>query len=72
MINRLLKPFIAADSSSAMLWVMLAFIAVIAVLGPLLVIQALNVLFNLSIPYNLQTWCAVVILNAFISVAVKK
>lgn len=71
MFNRLLKPFIAADSSSAMLWVMLAFIAVMTILGPMLVVQALNILFGLSIPYNLQTWCSVVILHAFLTTAVK-
>lgn len=71
MFTKLLKPFTAAESSTAMLWVMLAFIVVIAILGPLLVIQALNILFGLSIPYNMQTWCSVVILHAFITTAVK-
>ena len=71
MFSRLLKPFIAAESSTAMIWVMIAFIVVIAALGPLLFIQALNILFGLSIPFNLQTWCSVVILHAFLTTAVK-
>ena len=71
MFTKLLKPFVAAESSTAMLWVMLVFIVVMAVFGPMLVIQALNILFGLSIPFNLQTWCAVVILHAFLTTAVK-
>jgi hypothetical protein len=71
MFSKLLKPFVAAESSTAMLWVMLVFIVIMAILGPLLFIQALNILFGLSIAFNLQTWCSVVILHAFITTAVK-
>ena len=71
MFSRLVKPFLAEDTSPAMVWLMVAFIVIMAALGPLLFIQALNILFSFSIPYNLQTWCSVVILHAFITTAVK-
>jgi hypothetical protein len=72
MFSKLLKPFLAEDlMSPAMVWLMVAFIVIMAALGPMLFIQALNILFGLSIPFNLQTWCSVVILHAFITTAVK-
>lgn len=71
MFTKLLKPFLAEDTSSSLLWVMLMFIVIMAVVGPLLVIQALNILFNLNIAYSFQSWCAVVIIHAFFNVAVR-
>lgn len=41
------------------------------IVGPLLVILALNILFGLNIEYSLTTWSAVVILHAFFHTAVK-
>ena len=41
------------------------------VIGPLLVIQALNVLFGLNIEYSLTSWTSVIILHAFFHTAVK-
>jgi len=44
----------------------------LVIVGPFLVIWGLNTLFPiLAIPYNLYTWAAVVILNAFFQVTVK-
>jgi hypothetical protein len=44
----------------------IAFIAFIIAVGPLLTIWAANTLFPaLAIPYNLETWFAVVIIGAF-------
>jgi len=41
-------------------------VALLIVLGPLAIIWSLNTLFPaLAIPYNLDTWCAVVVLNGF-------
>jgi hypothetical protein len=69
MFKKMLSPFI--EDYSPMIWVMLMLIVIVAVFAPLLVIQSLNILFNLSIPYNLQTWCSVVVFHAFITTAVK-
>lgn len=69
MFKKLIAPFI--EEYSPMIWVMLVLISVMVIVGPMLVIQALNILFGLSIPYNMQTWCSVVILHAFINTAVK-
>lgn len=47
--------------------VVLALLAVLVVLGPILTIWALNTLFPvLNIPYNLDTWSAVVLLGIFL------
>jgi hypothetical protein len=70
-MRKLLQPFTSAESSSAMLWVMLALLVLIGIIGPLLVIQALNTLFALSIPYNMSTWSSVVIIHMFLNLAVK-
>jgi hypothetical protein len=36
------------------------------ILGPLAVLWALNTIFpSLAIPYNLDTWCAVIVLKGF-------
>lgn len=44
----------------------IAFIVFIIAVGPLLTIWAANTLFPaLAIPYNLETWFAVVIIGAF-------
>lgn len=44
----------------------------LVVVGPFLVIWAVNTLFPVvAIPYNIYTWAAVVILNAFFQVTVK-
>lgn len=41
-------------------------VALLIVLGPLAIIWSLNTLFPaLAIPYNLDTWCAVIVLNGF-------
>jgi hypothetical protein len=37
--------------------------ALLIVIGPLLTIASLNTLFNLNIPYELETWAAVVWLS---------
>jgi len=41
------------------------------VVGPLLVIQALNTLFGLNIEFSLTSWTSVIILHAFFHSAVK-
>ena len=69
MFKKMLSPFI--EEHSPMVWVRLMLIVIVAVFAPLLVIQALNILFGLSIPYTLQTWCSVVVFHAFITTAVK-
>ena len=69
MFKKMLSPFI--EDYSPMSWVMLVLIVIVEVFAPLLVIQSLNILFNLSITYNLQTWCSVVVFHAFITTAVK-
>ena len=48
MFKKMLSPFI--EEYSPMIWVMLMLIVIVAVFAPLLVIQALNILFGLSIP----------------------
>lgn len=41
-------------------------VVLLIVLGPMAIIWSLNTLFPaLAIPYNLDTWCAVVVLNGF-------
>jgi|LauGreDrversion4_2_1035121.scaffolds.fasta_scaffold1947529_2 hypothetical protein len=46
--------------------VVIAVVVLLVVLGPVAIIWALNTLFPaLAIPYNLDTWCAVVVLNGF-------
>jgi hypothetical protein len=41
-------------------------VVLLIVLGPMAIIWSLNTLFpSLAIPYNLDTWCAVVVLNGF-------
>jgi len=41
-------------------------VALLIVLGPMAIIWSLNTLFPaLAIPYNLDTWCAVIVLNGF-------
>lgn len=60
-----------------MVKVILIFAVVIALLiiGPFLVIWSANTLFPaLAIPYGLETWCAVILLGAFLraNVTVKR
>ena len=59
------------SSSNTSLWLMLALLVLMGIIGPLLVIQALNTLFALSIPYNMSTWSSVIIIHAFLNLAVK-
>ncbi len=50
----------------------LALIAAVVVLGPLVVIWSINTLFPaVNIGYGFDTWCAVVLLHAFFSSAIK-
>lgn len=53
-----------------MIKIALAVLAVILLLavGPLLVLWSWNVLFGaaLMMPYNLETWCATVLIGAFL------
>lgn len=52
--------------------VMLALILAMVVFGPLLVIWSINTLFPaVNIGYGFDTWCAVVLLHAFFSSAIK-
>lgn len=54
---------------------LVALVVFLIVIGPILVIWALNTLFPvLAIPYSLETWFAVVLLGAFVrgNVEVKK
>jgi hypothetical protein len=47
-------------------------VALLVVLGPVLVIWALNTLFPiLAIPYNIYSWAAVLIMSAFFQTSVK-
>jgi hypothetical protein len=46
------------------------FAVLMVVLGPLLVIQALNTLFGLNIEFSLTNWTSVIILHAFFHSAV--
>ena len=61
-----------------MIKIALAVLAVILLLavGPLLVLWSWNTLFGaaLMIPYNLETWCATVLIGAFLraNVTVKR
>ena len=53
----------------------LVFIIVLVAIGPLLTIWAANALFPaLAIPYTFETWCAVILLGAFLraNISVKK
>jgi len=53
----------------------LVFIIVLVAIGPLLTIWAANTLFPaLAIPYTFETWCAVILLGAFLraNISVKK
>lgn len=53
----------------------LVFIIVLVAIGPLLTIWAANTLFPaLAIPYTFETWCAVILLGAFLraDISVKK
>ena len=55
--------------------VVIAIVVLLIVIGPLAVLWALNTIFPvLAIPYNLDTWCAVVVLKGFAisSIAYKK
>ena len=45
-------------------------IIAIAVLFPLLVIWSLNTLFSLTIPYTLETWSAIVLLQIFFKTSI--
>lgn len=44
----------------------------VAILFPLLVIWSLNILFSMTIPYTLETWSAVVILQILLHTSIKK
>jgi hypothetical protein len=52
------------------------FIIFLLAIGPFLVLWSWNVLFGtaLMIPYNLETWCAIVLIGAFLraNVTVKR
>ena len=51
------------------------FVIAMIVVGPLLTIWAVNTLFpSTAIPYTWETWCAVILLGAFIraKVSIKK
>ena len=51
---------------------LIAFIAAVIIIGPLLTIWALNTLFPVvAIPYAIETWFAVVVLSAFLKTKVK-
>ena len=67
---KLLEPFMGGKTD-IVFWFVLATIVIMAIVGPLLVILSLNTLFNLIIPYNLQTWSSVVVLHAFLNIAVR-
>ncbi len=52
-----------------------ALVLFLLIIGPFLVIWSANTLFpSLAIPYGLETWCAVVLLGAFLraNVTVKR
>jgi hypothetical protein len=52
-----------------------ALVLFLLIIGPFLVIWSANTLFpSLAIPYSLETWCAVVLLGAFLraNVTVKR
>lgn len=54
---------------------MILFIAFMIIIGPIATIWAVNTLFPaLAIPYTFDTWCAVVVLGAFMrsKVSLKK
>ena len=54
-------------SSETGLILMVIFIVLVAIFGPLLTIWALNTLFPvLAIPFALETWAAVILLGIFI------
>lgn len=46
------------------LWLIL--LIVVTVLFPFLTIWSLNTLFSLAIPFNIETWAAVILLGMFI------
>lgn len=48
----------------------IAIIIGIAVVFPLLIIWAMNTLFSLAIPYTLETWSAVVLLQIFFKTSI--
>lgn len=47
-----------------------AIIIAIAVIFPLLIIWSVNTLFALTIPYTLETWSAVVLLQMFFKTSI--
>jgi len=54
---------------------LVALVAVVVIIGPLLTIWAFNTLFpTVAVPYDFYTWLAVIILGAFVraNVSVKK
>lgn len=52
---------------------LVAFIAFVIIIGPILTIWALNTLFPvLAIPYAIETWFAVIVLGAAIRTKVTK
>jgi hypothetical protein len=54
---------------------LVALVAVVVIIGPLLTIWAFNTLFpTVAVPYDFYTWLAVIILGAFFraNVSVKK
>jgi hypothetical protein len=58
--------------SAIMLIGLIALVVLLVLLGPLLVIWALNTLFPvLAIGYTWQTWLAVLIMSAFFQTTVK-
>jgi hypothetical protein len=53
-----------------MIKILLAIVVIVALLllGPIAVLWSLNTLFPvLALPYTLETWCAIIVLGAFIS-----
>jgi hypothetical protein len=53
------------------LYIILALLIALALVGPLLVLWALNSLFALALEYSLTNWAAVVIIHAFLNTAIK-
>jgi hypothetical protein len=50
-------------TSTAGMLIMLVIIIAVAILGPFLTIWSINTLFNMVIPFTLETWAAVILLG---------
>ena len=65
-MNFLLKP------TGLNIVILLAIILFVGILGPYLVLWALNTLFPvLALKYSFDSWCAVVLLHAFFTTAIR-